>query len=187
MSAQSFLIMTSQYLKDVSVIGDNADDKVMTSVIILVQRRYLLPILGTDLFNEIAGQIEADTVTADNQTLLDNYILPLMQWYCLSEATPAIKYRYMNKGVMIKGSDNSTPADLQEIKFLIDRWENNAKVFAEDCTRFLRAHTTTYPLFCANTDCDDIKPNKTNYRTSIYLGDSELTDKQQRDLNIGKY
>lgn len=187
MSAQSFLTMTSQYLKDISYISDNADDKLISAIILTIQRDELLPVLGTDLFNEISGQIEADTVTAANQTLLTTYILPLMQWFCMAEAPHAFKYRMTNKGVMVKSSDNSSPADLQEIKFLMDRYENKGKTRAEDCTRFLRAHTDTYPLFCANTDCDDIKPNKTNYRTSIYLGDSELTDKQQRDLNIGKY
>lgn len=185
--ASNFLALTERYLKDNSIINDNVDAKPLRSTILLVQDKYLHPVLGTDLFNEIAAQITADTTTAANQDLLNDYVLPMMLWYCLSESTPAFKYRYMNKGVMVKNSENSSAADLSEIKFLMDKWDVNAKMYAERTTRFLKAHTDIYPLYCANTDCDDIKPVKTSYRTSIYLGDSSLSDEEERNIRIGNY
>lgn len=131
----SNLIITQQYLKENGLINDNVDMKVITPTIILVQDIYIHPILGTDLYNEVQQQITdstpntVDAVSADNQTLLDNYVLPCMLWYTLCEATPAFKYRYMNKGIMVKNSDNSQPADLGEIKWLMDRWVEWAKPY----------------------------------------------------------
>jgi len=186
MAASAFLILTERYLKDNSIINDNTDSKILQPILLLVQDKYLHTILGTDLFNDIAAEIEAESVSASNQTLLDNYVLPLVLWYTLFESTPAFKYRYMNKGVMVKNSENSSAADLSEIKFLMDKWEANAKMYAERTTNFLDANTTTYPLYCSNTDCDDIKPNKTNYRTSIFLGNQE-DPIEERNRRIGKY
>jgi hypothetical protein len=75
----------------------------------------------------------------------------------------------MNKGIMVKNSENSAAADLSEIKFLMDKWKNNAEVYAQRTTNFLKANTTTYPLYIANSDCDDIQPNKNNDTSSLFL------------------
>jgi hypothetical protein len=165
----SALIISENYLKQNGVINDNADMKVITPTIVLVQDIYIHPILGSSLFNEIVAQIDAENVSAANENLLDNYILPTMLWYTLCECTPVFKYRYMNKGVLVKNSENSTPADLQEIQYLMDRWKNNAELYAERATKFLCANTTTYPLYTLNPDSDDIKPNKTNYTNGLFL------------------
>lgn len=175
------LIITEEYLKKNSVINENADMKVITPTIFLVQDKYIHPILGTDLFNEITSQINSNTVSVLNQTLLDNYILPCMIWYCLHECTPVFKYRYMNKGVMVKNSDNSTAADLDEIQFMMERWRINADEYAERATNYLWEHQNDYPLYNGNLTRDKIKPNTTNYENGLYLEKPIRT--RQRGLN----
>lgn len=166
-----FLTITEKYLKEKSIVNENTDMKVITPVIILVQDKYIKPLLGSDLFDQIKSQIIASTVSANNQTLLDDYILPCMLWYTLAESTPAFKYRYMNKGIMVKNSENSSAADLQEIQFLMDNWRNNGEMYAERCTRYLVKNRNTYTLYDANPDSDDIKPNTTNYTSGLALDD----------------
>ena len=180
------LFMTEKYLKENGVINDNTDMKIITPTIILVQDKYIHPILGTDLFEEIVNQINTSTtgtydqVSTNNQTLLNNYILKTMLWYILMEATPLFKYRYMNKGVMVKNSENSSAADLAEIQYNMNRWENDAKMYAERTTRFLKANDDNYPLYNANDNCDDIRPNKTNYTSSLYFDPDELCYKKRK-------
>jgi hypothetical protein len=186
------LIMTEQYLKENGVINGNSDMGIITPTIVLVQDKYIHPILGTDLYTEIETQINSSTVgtrdqvSSANQTLLDKYILKTMLWYILMEATPLFKYRYMNKGVMVKSSDNSSAADLSEIQYNMNRWQQDAEMYAERTTKFLKANTTTYPLYLQNNDCDDIRPNKTNYTSSIYLPSSEWDDDDYK-TSIGNY
>jgi hypothetical protein len=180
----SALIISENYLKEYSIINNNADMKVITPTIQLVQDIYIHPILGSDLYDEIITQINSNTVTSLNQTLLDSYVIPCMLWYVLCECTPVFKYRYMNKGVMVKNSENSTPADLNEIQFLMDKWKNNAEVYAERITKYLRKNASSYPEYTSNPDYDDIKPNKSNYETGIYLDDSSDDD---CNIIIGNY
>ncbi len=169
----SALFISENYLKQNGVINDNADMKVITPTLFLVQDLYIHPILGTDLFNEIVAEINANTVSTDNQTLLDSYILPTMLWYTLCECTPVFKYRYMNKGVMIKNSENSSAADLTEIQFLMDKWRNNAEAYAQRCTNFLKEEATSskYANYLQNMHSDDIKPNNNNYTSGLFLED----------------
>jgi hypothetical protein len=169
------LIITENYLKQNSIVNDNTDMKIITPTIVLVQDKYIHPMLGSDLFNEIQSQIDASTpgtkdqVSTANQTLLDDYVLPCMLWYVLCECTPVFKYRYMNKGIMVKNSENSSSVDLQEIQFLMDKWKDNAEMYAERCKRFLYQEAVTYPKFYLNPNIDDIKPNKTNYTAGFHL------------------
>jgi hypothetical protein len=179
-----FLTYTKDYLTRNGLINDNMDAKVITPIIILVQDQYLHPLLGSDLFDEIKAEIIAESVSTANQTLLDDYIEKVMLWYVLCESTPAIKYRYMNKGVITKTGDNTTQADLAEVQWLMSKWKNNAEMYAERCTRFLEKNYTTYPLYVANPDSDDIRPNKTNYTGPLYLGSD---DEDDCNIRIGNY
>lgn len=165
------LIITEKYLKEVSVINDNTDMKILTPSILDAQDLYMVPLLGSDLFNELITQVNSQTVTALNQTLLDNYVLPCLVKYTLYESTPAFKYKYMNKGIMVRNSENSSNADLQEIQYMMDWWRNKGQEFAERCTKFLCQEIASYPLFRNNPNYDDIQPNTTNYSGSFYLED----------------
>lgn len=168
------IMMGETYLKQASIINDNADMKVITPTIEDVQRLYIEDLLGTQLYNSILSQIAANTVTSLNQTLLDNYILPCMKFYVLCECTPAFKWRYMNKGVMVKNSENSSPADTQEVLYLMDKWKNNAEKLAQKCTAYLVSKSATYPLYVANTETYESQPNIQNYTGGLYLRDSDL-------------
>lgn len=186
-----FITYSADYIKQYSIINDNADAKLITPTIRLVQEKYIKPLLGTDLFNEIKGEIIAGSVSSDNQTLLDDYLMNVVVNYTLLECTPIFKYRYMNRGIAVNNAENSTSADLNEIKFMMDKWRNDAEFFAERTTKFIKRvnsnDPTKYANYFNNMDCDDIKPNRTNYSTSIYLGDAGLTEKQENDIRIGKY
>jgi hypothetical protein len=92
----------------------------------------------------------------------------------------------MNKGVMIKNSENSQPADLTEIQFLMDRAKNKAEELAERTTRFLRHNSSTYPLYTANAQYDEIRPNRNNYTGGIFVGDLR-SDEDDCNIIIGNY
>ena len=168
------IMMGENYLKQASIINDNADMKVITPTIEDVQRLYIEDLLGTQLYDSILSQISTSTVSALNQTLLDSYVLPCMKFYVLCECTPAFKWRYMNKGVMIKSSENSQSTDTQEILYLMDKWKNNAEKLAQKCTAYLCAKSALYPLYNSNTENYESQPNKQNYTGGLYFRDSEF-------------
>lgn len=186
MSAFANLIMTENYFKEYSTVNMNVDMKVVTPVLFEVQDMYIKPLLGTKLFNQILTEIQANTVTSENQTLLNDYVLPCMIQYTKAELLPELKYRLQNKGVMVKSSENSSAADLQEIQFLIDRAKNKGEWYAERTTKFLKryASATVYPLYLDNVECDEIRPNKTNFTSGIFVDDDDLDD---YNIRIGNY
>jgi len=168
---QDVLWMSETYFKDNSIVNDNTDWKIIQPIMIIAQDQQIRPILGTALFDEIADQIYNNTVTAANTTLLNLYLRKTIIYYVLSDLAPALKYRYHNKGVMVRNSENSQPATLEEIQFEISYWKNKAEQQAEFTTKYLVQNNTTFPLYYnGNSDYDDVFPNKTNFRSSLYLG-----------------
>jgi hypothetical protein len=165
------LMMGETYLKQMTIINDNVDMKIITPTIEDVQRLYIEDVLGTQLFNQILSQIGSNTVSSANQTLLDSYILPFMKYYVLMEVSPVFKMRYMNKGLMVKSSDNSQPASQEEMLYIMDRWKDNAQKLAQKCTDYLRDNTATYPLFLTNYRYYESQPNQNNFSSGFYTKD----------------
>jgi hypothetical protein len=167
------LMMGETYLKQAGIVNDNVDMKLVTPVIKDVQVIYIRKLLGTRLYDQILSQIGSNSVSTANQTLLDNYVLPCMKYYVQLELTPILKYRYMNKGIMVNSSENGQPADLQEIKWMMDYWKNKAEVLAEKVTEFLKASSATYTLYYSNTEIYEDKPNTNNFTSGLYLEDPD--------------
>lgn len=174
------LIITENYLKQNGVISDNADMKLITPTILLVQDMHIHPLLGTDLFDEVCDQIDNNNTTALNQTLLDDYVLPALMWYVQSKVAPIFKYRFENKGVMVKNSDNSSSADLNEVQYMMDTFRQYAEEYAQRCTRYLEENSNDYPLYTLNSDGDDIQARANNYSNGFALdSDSCGCDKKR--------
>lgn len=156
-------------LKLNSQLNDNIDMKLLNPIIQKVQEIKIQSLLGTDLYNLLITQINADSLTAANTTLLNDYIQPCIEKYIVAEALPYLTYQFRNKGVMKRTSENSIPVDLKEILYLQDKLNNDAEWYAERVTNFLCNNEATYPTYTQNTDATDIKPNKSNYTTNMFL------------------
>ena len=167
------LFITEQFIKDNSVIDENLDMKYLTVTIDKCQKKYIRPILGTALYNELGTQINAGTLTALNTTLLDSYIQEALLYYVLFEGISLFTYKITNKSIMKKNSDNSQPIDSEEVAVMRDGYKDDAEYFSELATNYLIANSSSYPLFLnpGNT-LDTIRPNMNNFTCGWVLGDT---------------
>ena len=171
--AAEVLFLSEQTLKDRSVLQDNVDMKVVKPTITDVQKYYILPIMGTQLYNEVINQIRTSTLTVLNTTLLNDYITDVMVWYCRMELPMAMNYKYFNKAVGVQNADNMQPASMQDIERLMDDARNKAQVYAQRMTNYLLANSVQYPLYLnqVNTNVDTIFAKQNNYNSGLVLGD----------------
>ena len=136
----------------------------------LAQNVHIEAVVGTKLYNSIIADIEADTLTGVDKDLVDNYLQPALVQWSLYEALPFINYKLTNKSIATKNSDNSDPVQLDELHYLRTNVRDVAEYMSERATKFLKNNTDLYPLFLENYECDEIKPNKSNYYSGIILG-----------------
>ena len=181
--------ISKAYLEEMSVINENADWKILKPTIIMVQDIYLQKILGTPLYNDLKTKLIADITLAtypNEKALIDNYISKALVWYIKMEATMEFKFRYMNKGVMVKNSDNSQPADTNDLKYLMDKWRVNAEMYAQLLTDYLTMNTNTFPKYLEVDDSGMVAKNK-NYTSGIYLSDYGENNQSEKSFNRFNY
>jgi hypothetical protein len=159
-------------LKQESVISENVDPKLLIPTIKEVQNIYILPLLGTALFNELVTQVSGNSVSADNEILLKSYVQPTMIKYCVYESMLDLSFKFQNKNVATKSSEFSQQASLNDIRYLMDKAVNRAQYYAERVTLFLMANNMKYPAYLnqGNADISTIYPTAKNYSNGMYLG-----------------
>jgi hypothetical protein len=161
-------------LKAESILQDNVDMKVIAPTIWDVQNFYVLPILGTTLYNDLIDKVRHNTLTGNDKNLMDTYITPTMVWYCRAELPLVMNYKYFNKSVGVQNSDNMNPASLEEIGFLMNNAKNKAEWYAERLTKYLMSNQTLFPNYLnqINSNIDTIYAKRTNYTSGMVLGGS---------------
>jgi hypothetical protein len=170
------LFISPNYIKETTVIDGNVDEKYIKILAYDCQLKYVLPILGTALFDEISDQITAGSLTpsttSNNSTLLKNYIQPALKHWILYEGMDVFNYKVTNKAVVTKNSDNSQAVEQVDIIRLMDKARENAEFFSQRLTNYLEANTSTFPLYLnPGTSCDTVVPKRNNYTTGWNLDD----------------
>ncbi len=166
----SVYFISTEKCKKLAGINGNTDDFLIAPLIIECQRLYIEPIVGTGIFNELKTQITNDTVTVLNATLLDDYIIPCLVNYVKSEAAISLNFKFTNKAVTTKNSENSSPVTKDESIYLMQHWKHIAEDYAERITTYLMENRNSYPLYYSpGTGVDVIHPNGINFTCGIVL------------------
>lgn len=169
-------MIKSQVVKDRTAASDNIDDKLINPAIKSAQDTYIQSVLGSDLYNRLLDGIAANTLTINEKKLIDTYIVDALVWYTLSELPIMLGYKFFNKNVLKGQSEGEQTPTMSEMIELEERYKNKAESYIERLVNYLRQSEVDnlYPLYSNyGTGKDVIKPSRTSYQTSIYLGGSE--------------
>jgi hypothetical protein len=163
------LLISETYLKQGTVLNENADIKVIEPNIKLAQDLYIHTTLGTDLYNEILGEVSSGSLSPANNTLLTDWIKPALKYYVLYELGRDILYKWMNKGIVTKSSDNSQPVDPETINKIREEYRDKAEWYRENMIGFLCENESDYPAYSTNSTSDKLYPRKSGFTSPIYL------------------
>ena len=139
--------LTPTQIKATAYIDENTDDKYLINAIRIAQDLYILPILGSGIYDEIKTQINAGTVTALNDTLLKDYIQHSLTFFTLYEAIEPLSMKFTNKSILKKTSENSQPISFEEMNQLKEKFKNIAEYYANRIVKYLIENEASYPLY----------------------------------------
>lgn len=180
MSRNVYLISETSF-KDYTIASQNIDPKFFRSIIKMVQDRYIHPICGSALYNKIQDLIQNNTIgQAGNivyKTLLDDYLTDVLFNYVLAELPMSMQFKYVNKGVLKRTSENSDQPDFNELTSVMDFYKGYAEWYAERAINYLCANSILYPEYLnPGSDVTTINPVSNQYRAAIYLGSGDFED-----------
>lgn len=175
------LMISEQSFKDFTVASANIDLKNVTQVIKMTQDRYIHPILGSALYDKILSLIVAGTIgqggNAVYKTLLDSYITDTLFNYVLGELPMALQYKFVNKGVVKRKSENIEEPTFAELQSISQYYKGYAEWYAERTINYLCANSTLYPEYLnPGSDVTTIQPVSNQYKVAINLGRGDYED-----------
>jgi len=158
-----------------TVYGGNINPEKLIPLVYTAQSKYLLPILGTVLYETLQSKIileQSGTPMEQRlKILLDDYITDALCHYAVVEALPFSLYTYGEGGTMMNTPEFKTNPDKRNVDFLLQKELQSAQFFAERLTDFLIANSSDYPEYWqTNGKSDNIYPDKSQkYNTGWVL------------------
>ena len=170
------LFISPENIYERSPVHKNIDSKMIVSEIKVCQEQFLLPILGTALYERLQDGIEDNDLTADETTLLRMYIRDALINYSISEMARSLSYQLWNKGVTRKSTENTETVSGSEIDDFIAHYKNRAEWYGERLIRYLIQEAGEGNKFNQylnpGSRVDTFIPKRNAYEIGIYLGPS---------------
>ena len=105
--SRNILFISVQNIKERTSLHANIDEKLILPEILTCQDMFMLPALGSALYNRIQDGIVANNLNANEITLLDTYLAPTLVYFVMSEMPQALSYQFYNKGLLRKSGENT--------------------------------------------------------------------------------
>jgi hypothetical protein len=172
------------YIRENTVFNQNLDIKDIVQNIDPAADMHIQPILGTNFYNTLLLAYSAQTLTA-NETTLVMHIKPALAYRAAEMSLPFIQYQIKNKGPQTQSGDNSTNVDQTVLHYLRNELKNRAEFYETRLTKYLNANTSLFSGYTSNNN-DDITPDgSTNTYDSGFAtyGKSECFFKKYGYLN----
>ena len=160
MATKTALLISEMKLKSFTSVNFNVSPEDLVPFVLQSQDLYLQNYIGSTYYFQLKNQVLSNTVTNDNQFLLDNYIGPALCNWALGMALPFLKYKIFNKSVLSPTSENAESITLEELKFLVQQVTSTAETYTKRMIEWMVKHPGAYPAYIAPNVLDGQMPER---------------------------
>lgn len=165
------LFVSELQVKQQTVLADNLDPKYIGPQIWFAQERYIRPILGSDLYDDLIVKFSANTMNADERKLYNDHLVPTLVNFSVAECLPLIHVKIANAGAFMRSDANIQPLSMADLTILSEKYRNQAQWHAQRMSDWLYVNATKFPLYLnGNATIDKLKPINSMYNSGIWLG-----------------
>ena len=171
--SKNTLFISVQSIKDRTGLHANVDEKLVLPEIKTAQDMYILPALGSALYNELQDAVVANSYTALQTTLLNDYIADCLIYFVMSELPQGLSFQFYNKGLLRKTGENQETPSMQDMIDVANRYRARAEFYKQRLIKYLKQNNASYPNYLNfGSGIDSIKPDNDGYTVSMWLGDN---------------
>lgn len=170
---KDILLTDSEFIKNVSVVSDNLQDKFILSSIREAQDIHLQQILGTRLYQKLKLLVEDESILLDTYSvyreLLDNCQYYLA-YVCLSMLCVNTTMKFNNSGVHTSSDDKNLTASFADTLKLAEYYKNKADHYKLMLQNWLIKNKSRFPEIY-RADISELPSNLYSASSSpIFLG-----------------
>lgn len=160
-------IITSQNLKDQSLVDQNVADFYCNQAIKISQDINLQQLIGENLYRAILAKIVGNTLTGKYKELVENYIYDYLYLDATSEIQIPLAFKNRNAGIVRTTDDNVESAAMEQVQYLKQYYRDRANFYAIGIKNFIEKNKTSFPEY-ESEDCNELKPNN-KFRPNINI------------------
>lgn len=165
---KNVLLISENTIKDNSVVTANLDGKYIQSAIKNAQDMALLPLLGSQLLNEIYAQVQDGEIEDRIKVLLDDYIQPILLNASIANIIVNVSLKIKNMGVVSTNDTNVSNVGLKDIQWMKQNYDYNVDFYINRCMEYLIQNKSLYPEW-PGCNCNGMRGGHTNYKIGIVL------------------
>ena len=141
-------MMNAAEIVTIAITRKNYDPAIFKeSVIEAAELEYIKPILGADLYDEIRTQYRAETLTALNRTLVNDYLKKVLAYYTVYMCLPTMMVDISSVGMQLNSTEFSSPISSGLRAEVGQSIQSIAKAFTDKAVQYLEDNSTDYPLY----------------------------------------
>lgn len=160
--------ITVEFLKEITEVDFNCDAKIIKTAIYDAQRLYIKPALGSALYDKLIT--DSPTFTGIYATLMDQYVVDALVKWTMYLLAPKQGFKWRNRSIDQQSGENSTPAGMDEIRWLQSQQKQMAESYMKELNDYLLANWSSIPELAQNTAINQKIPNGTSYTVPMNLG-----------------
>lgn len=163
------LFIGEEYIRENTVFNLNVDVKDIEQSAYVAQDMHIQPILGTTFYRELEIAYSAQTLTPDEEVLME-YIKPALAYQAAQMTLPFLAYNVKNKGPVTQFGENASNVDASTFHFLRKEIQNRAEFYTQRLVAYLCQNANLYPSYVSSENAsNDMAPNhqKTGYKNQI--------------------
>lgn len=155
-------------LKEIGFTNSNVEDNIISTTLRRVQDTMILPILGTEFYKRLLQGVDDDDLTADETTLLNEYIAPCLIAAVDLRIVNHLTYEIRSKTAGTTRDEHMNPVSIPEKNQLTNDLRADYEVYRERLIGYLKDNCTTFPTY--NTyvcNYENIKPDNGETFTGV--------------------
>jgi len=135
------LFISPQELSNTTILSGNVDIDKYTFCIANVQVTTIEPLLGSELYDKIIADLEADTLAGLYLELFEKYIKPITKHYSVGQYIEIASYILDNGGLYKHTGENIEVVDKQEAQFLSNKYNAMAQMYVQRFEKWICKNT----------------------------------------------
>jgi hypothetical protein len=144
------LLINEMYIKKYTQVNGSVDPNLLYPSIYLAQDKYLMPYLGTNLYNKIKDDILNDDLSGLYLELVDDYARRVVLWFTMLEVMPNLSYKVDNGTLVQRQSEDTVAVTDAVMKDILLRAQSNATFYLSGMVDWLCANSGSIPEYGNN-------------------------------------
>ena len=161
-----FLFITPEEITKTTVLGGNVDVDKYLFTIANTQITTIEPLLGTELYDKIKTEAEADTLAGDYLTLYNEFVKPIVKNQSLAEYVEVSSFIIANGGAFKHAPENAEVMDKDDIMLLSQKYSAIADMYVLRFNKWIC--NNVIPEY--KTYQDEVNAQKIQLKAGWYFG-----------------